>query len=150
MARPNPTLPRRAPSVLPPCVPHPLSHFLFPRNNFPLPLFHLSSTSPCARWDSGEWLPPIIEPRGELPLSSPLLSLLPPSPACTPAWPPGRAPLSGHPRARPLSGPPRRRPGPARRAPALELPRACRPSLAHAALAHVVFKFSSNSVLNSV
>jgi hypothetical protein len=49
----------------------PLS-FSFPaRSNFPLPLFHLSSTSPCPRWDSGERLPPIVEPRGELPLSSP-------------------------------------------------------------------------------
>jgi hypothetical protein len=92
--------------------PLPLSHFLFPRSNFPLPLSHLSSTSPCPRWDSGERLPPIVEPRGELPLPfpSPLLSLLLPSPAWplagSPYWrarPPGQPlPLAPCPPVRPL------------------------------------------------
>jgi hypothetical protein len=80
-----------------------LSHFLFTCSNFPLPLLHLSSISlalggipmnGCCRSSSPE------VSSLSLPLSSPLLSLLPPStvwplvgpPRCPPARPPGPPP----------------------------------------------------------
>jgi hypothetical protein len=86
--RPGPWRPH-----LPPCArPLSLSHFLFPHNNFPLPLFHLSSTSfalGVIRW----MVVAIVEPRGELfpslPLSSPS-SFLP----CAPLLPLPPAPSS--------------------------------------------------------
>jgi hypothetical protein len=71
-----------------------------------------SSTSPCPRWDYGERLPPIVEPRGELPLPF-LLSLFSfPLPARSPSperpsggsppceRPPGNSPPGGGPSAR--------------------------------------------------
>jgi hypothetical protein len=98
-----------------PCAPLSLS-ILFYRVETSL---SLSSTSPCPRWDSGEQLPPIVEPRGELPLSSSLLfspSSLPSpwrGPCCRPpAWPlsaPRRNPYPATPGAA-LSGTPRRHP----------------------------------------
>jgi hypothetical protein len=83
-----------------------LSHFLFTCSNFPLPLLHLSSISlalggipmnGCCRSSSPE------VSSLSLPLSSPLLSLLPPStvwplvgpPRCPPARPPAPPPQRG-------------------------------------------------------
>ena len=124
----------------------PLSHFLFPRSKFTLPLFHLSSislalggipVSGCHRSSSLE-------------VSSPSLFLSSPSspspahpcsvPRARPADPdgtPARLPRA-RPRVAPGGGPARRVPG----ARSLVLVRA--------ALARVAFKCSLNSVLNLV
>jgi hypothetical protein len=148
MVRPTPAQPRRAPGALPPCAPS-LS-FLFSQQ-LPSPSLPPLSTSPCPRWDSSERLPPLVEPRVELPISSPLLSLLPTSPArplAAPsparAWPcpPTAAPDAAPVRRGSCTTPPRR--GPQRG------PGARSPNPVRAALTRVAFKFSSNSVLNSV
>jgi hypothetical protein len=98
VAWPTSAPPRRAPSPHPMCVPSPLSLSLFPSRA----VTSLSSTSPCPRWDSGERLPPIVEPRGEFP--SPLLSPYSPSLSLRTALPgdPQRGgPRRGQPPARP-------------------------------------------------
>jgi hypothetical protein len=98
VAWPTSAPPRRAPSPHPMCVPSPLSLSLFPSRA----VTSLSSTSPCHRWDSGERLPPIVEPRGEFSLPSPL-SLFPFS---LPAHSPPRRPPARRPQARPAPGAP--------------------------------------------
>jgi hypothetical protein len=111
VARPGPAL-ARAPWRPPPhaCPTSPLYLiFLFPHSNFPLPLFHLSSTSfalGVIQWTVAA----IVGSRGELPL--PLSSPLPPSslPVCP-------APRRGLVRPSPRRGSPVRPGGTPRRGP---------------------------------
>jgi hypothetical protein len=107
VAHPDPWRPH------PPCAPSPLSlsHFLFRRSNFPLPLFHL----PCPRCDPVDGCRQSSSPEVSFP--SPLLSSLPLSPSLSlrVALPGGslrtlsrRSPsarLSGGPYARPPTAP---------------------------------------------
>jgi hypothetical protein len=85
-----------------PHVPLPLYLILFPAQQLPLPLSHLSSTSfalGVIRWT----LATIVEPRGELPPPSLFPSPLPPPPfPVHPCWPPAAPP---RPRARPWPRP---------------------------------------------
>jgi hypothetical protein len=107
VARPGSALPRLVPpGASPPMRPlSSLSHFLFPRNNFPLPLFHL----PCPMCDPMDGCRRSSDPEVSSPFSSPLLSLLPLSPC---AWPSVPAPS-----AWPRPAPRRRRLPPRRAAP---------------------------------
>jgi hypothetical protein len=103
-AHPDPTRPRHARGTPSPHTrPPPPSHFYIPAQQLPSPSLPPLSTSPCLRWDFGEQLSPIVEPRGELSLSSPLFS---PS---SPPSPYGQCPQ------RPLRSPPPARRGTTRR-----------------------------------
>jgi hypothetical protein len=155
-----------------------LSHFLFPRSNFPLPLLHLSSISlalggipmnGCCRSSSPEVSSLSLPLSSPLPPSSlhrvasgwsapvpPLHALLPPPSAWPPACPRPApcVPWCLYPCA-PPRGPLRLAQRGHRRGPAASLAHAAHPCMrkpvpARAALAHIVFKFSLNLVLNLV
>jgi hypothetical protein len=83
---PDPALVRAPWRLTPPMRPSSLSHFPFPRNNFPLPLFHLL----CRRYDPVDGCRRSSSPEVSSPFPTPLLSL-----SLSPrrrVWPPGRLP----------------------------------------------------------
>jgi hypothetical protein len=85
----------------PPCAPSSLSHFLFPRNNLPLPLFHL----PCPRCDSVDGCRRSSNPKVNF--SSPLLSPSVPFPLPARLVRPYPAASPTRPSLRPRGGPAR-------------------------------------------
>jgi hypothetical protein len=134
-ARPGPWRTPLVPHLPPMCAPSlSLSHFLFPHNNFPLPLFHLL----CPRCDPVDGCRRSSDPE----VSSPLLSSpsFPPSP-CGPlagVAVPARGPLAvpSHPPTRPRALPAQL----ARRGPNLA-PGTRSPVPTRVALARATFKF---------